>query len=168
MNARHAANAIRPRYQKPYKEPVQATGTVPEAQQNSFDLNKMAPSATETISLPTRPVEHTQVKLTSSTGPYKELAPIGYEKEAEEQGKDGFQAAKVCEFDDIGSTNAKPAISTGTIFPPGAVRNIRHLSPLSTTTLASMQTQVTLSSLQKVLLPMTLLLRLAPKSLVFN
>jgi sulfonate dioxygenase len=35
------------------------------------------------------------VKLTSNTGPYKELAPIGYEKEVEEQGKDGFAAAKV-------------------------------------------------------------------------
>lgn len=51
----------------------------------------MAPSATETITLPTR-----QVKLTSNVGPYKELAPIGYEKDAEEQGKDGFSAAKVC------------------------------------------------------------------------
>jgi hypothetical protein len=57
----------------------------------------MAPSATETVTLSTRPAEHSQVKLTSNTGPYKELAPIGYEKEAEEQGKDGFQAAKVCE-----------------------------------------------------------------------
>lgn len=51
----------------------------------------MAPSATETITLPTR----STVKLTSNTGPYKELAPIGYEKEVEEQGKDGFAAAKV-------------------------------------------------------------------------
>ncbi len=59
----------------------------------------MAPSATETVTLSTRPAEHTQVKLTSNTGPYKELAPIGYEKEAEEQGKYGFQAAKV--FDSL-------------------------------------------------------------------
>ena len=58
----------------------------------------MAPSATETVTLSTRPAEPTQVKLTSNTGPYKELAPIGYEKEAEEQGKDGFQAAKVCDL----------------------------------------------------------------------
>jgi sulfonate dioxygenase len=57
----------------------------------------MAPSATETVTLSTSPAEHTQVKLTSNTGPYKELAPIGYETEAEEQGKDGYQAAKVCE-----------------------------------------------------------------------
>lgn len=62
----------------------------------------MAPSATETVTVPSRPVEHSQVKLTSNTGPYKELAPIGYEKEAEEQGKDGFQAAKVCGFVDMG------------------------------------------------------------------
>lgn len=54
----------------------------------------MAPSATETTTLPIR-AETSSVKLTSSTGPYKELAPIGYEKEAEEEGKDGFKAAKV-------------------------------------------------------------------------
>lgn len=56
----------------------------------------MAPSATETVTLPSRPAGQSEVKLTSNTGPYKELAPIGYEKEAEEQGKDGFHAAKVC------------------------------------------------------------------------
>jgi sulfonate dioxygenase len=55
----------------------------------------MAPSATETVTLPTRNIETPQVKLTSNAGPYKELAPIGYEKEAEEKGKDGFHAAKV-------------------------------------------------------------------------
>jgi sulfonate dioxygenase len=54
----------------------------------------MAPSATETTTLPTRTVEPT-VKLTSNTGPYKELAPIGYSKKAEEEGSDGFKAAKV-------------------------------------------------------------------------
>ncbi|KAJ5042336.1 uncharacterized protein L3040_004887 [Drepanopeziza brunnea f. sp. 'multigermtubi'] len=43
----------------------------------------MAPSATETITL-----EHSPVKLISNVGPYKELAPIGYEKDIEEQGKD--------------------------------------------------------------------------------
>lgn len=51
----------------------------------------MAPSATETITNPSEP-ERPMVKLTSNTGPYKELAPIGYEKAAEEEGKD---AAKV-------------------------------------------------------------------------
>lgn len=52
----------------------------------------MAPSATETTTttLPTR----TTVKLTTNNGPYKELAPIGYEKDIEEQGKDGIAAAK--------------------------------------------------------------------------
>lgn len=51
----------------------------------------MAPSATETATIPSRPV----VTLTTNTGPYKELAPIGYEKEAELEGKNGFHAAKV-------------------------------------------------------------------------
>lgn len=50
----------------------------------------MAPSATETATIPSRPV----VTLTTNTGPYKELAPIGYEKEAELEGKNGFHAAK--------------------------------------------------------------------------
>jgi sulfonate dioxygenase len=55
----------------------------------------MAPSATETVTVPSRPVEHSQVKLATNTGPYKELSPVGYEKDVEEQGNDGFQAAKV-------------------------------------------------------------------------
>ncbi len=54
----------------------------------------MAPSATETV-IASRPAETSTVRLTSSTGPYKELAPIGYEKDAELKGKDGFGAAKV-------------------------------------------------------------------------
>jgi sulfonate dioxygenase len=55
----------------------------------------MAPSAVETTTttLPTRTVE-SLVKLTGGVGQYKELAPIGYEKQAEEEGKDGFSAAK--------------------------------------------------------------------------
>ena len=55
----------------------------------------MAPSATEIVTLPTRKAEPA-VKLTSSTGPYKELAPIGYSKEAEEKGTEDFRAARVC------------------------------------------------------------------------
>jgi hypothetical protein len=55
----------------------------------------MAPSATETTTLPSRIAEPSAVKLASNTGPYKELAPVGYEKKAEEEGKDGFKAAKV-------------------------------------------------------------------------
>lgn len=54
----------------------------------------MAPSATETTTLPTRTVEPA-VKLTFNTGPYKELTPVGYSKRAEEEGTDGFKAAKV-------------------------------------------------------------------------
>ncbi|CAG8976918.1 hypothetical protein HYALB_00011867 [Hymenoscyphus albidus] len=45
----------------------------------------MAPSATETITIPSQ-TETPTVKLTSNSGPYKELAPIGYEKSAEEEG----------------------------------------------------------------------------------
>lgn len=51
----------------------------------------MAPSATETTTLPSRPV----VTLTTNTGPYKALAPVGYEKQAELEGRDGFHAAQV-------------------------------------------------------------------------
>lgn len=53
----------------------------------------MAPSATqtETVTLPDRTTE-SLVKLTGGVGPYKELAPIGYEKKAEEEGPN---AAKV-------------------------------------------------------------------------
>ncbi|KAF4637739.1 hypothetical protein G7Y89_g353 [Cudoniella acicularis] len=54
----------------------------------------MAPSAVETTTLPVREAETSTVKLTSNSGPYKELAPIGYEKKAEEEGIDGFSAAK--------------------------------------------------------------------------
>ena len=43
----------------------------------------MAPSATETTTLPSHTAQ--PVKLTSNVGPYKELAPIGYEKKAEEE-----------------------------------------------------------------------------------
>lgn len=53
----------------------------------------MAPSATSTITVPVQ--ETSTVKLTSNTGPYKELAPIGYEKDAELKGKEGHSAAKV-------------------------------------------------------------------------
>lgn len=52
----------------------------------------MAPSATETTTIPAKP---TGVKLTGGVGPYKELAPIGFDHEAELEGKDGFSAAKV-------------------------------------------------------------------------
>ena len=55
----------------------------------------MAPSATETTTLPLRTTETSTVKYTSSTGPYKEIAPVGYEKDAELEGKDGHHAAKV-------------------------------------------------------------------------
>ncbi|RDW80520.1 putative alpha-ketoglutarate-dependent sulfonate dioxygenase-1 [Coleophoma crateriformis] len=51
----------------------------------------MAPAATETTTTET---QRPTVKLTSAAGPYKELAPIGYEKEAEENGKGDFQAAR--------------------------------------------------------------------------
>jgi hypothetical protein len=91
----------------------------------------MAPSATETITLPTRRVETSTVKLTSNNGPYKELAPIGYEKEAEEQGKDGFAAAKVCL--ELIARSCSDSISTKTISHIGKGRNVTLLSSLSST-----------------------------------
>jgi len=107
----------------------------------------MAPSATETVTLPTRAVETPKVKLTSSTGPYKELAPIGYEKEAEEQGKDGFQAAKVCSsLVPMFPRNIKQSISTKTTSQLGAMKSTRHSGHLNTTTLVSTQIQATPSS----------------------
>ena len=51
----------------------------------------MAPSVTEITTIPS----HSVVSLTSDTSPYKELAPIGYEKEIEEKGKDGVKPAQV-------------------------------------------------------------------------
>lgn len=54
----------------------------------------MAPSATETVVVPTEQVQ--KVRLTGNAGPYKELAPIGYAKEAELEGTDGHKAAQVC------------------------------------------------------------------------
>lgn len=51
----------------------------------------MAPSATQTTTLASRPT----VALATNDGPYKELAPIGFEKEVELEGKGSFQAAKV-------------------------------------------------------------------------
>ena len=60
----------------------------------------MAPSATETTTLPSRPVEESTVKLTADVGTYKGIAPIGYEKKAEEEGIEGFAPAKVqCRYD---------------------------------------------------------------------
>lgn len=56
----------------------------------------MAPSATETITVPVQTEDVTKVRLTANSGPYKELAPIGYEKDAELKGKDGHNAAAVC------------------------------------------------------------------------
>jgi sulfonate dioxygenase len=55
----------------------------------------MAPSAIETSTVTERRNVNPTVKLTGGIGPYKELSPIGYEKEAEETGRDGFEPAKV-------------------------------------------------------------------------
>jgi len=54
----------------------------------------MAPSATETITVPAQTAPKPTLKVTGGIGPYKELAPVTYEKEAELNGKDGFEAAK--------------------------------------------------------------------------
>jgi len=54
----------------------------------------MAPSATETTTLPSRANESSTVRLTGNgLGEYKELAPIGYDKEAEEKGVGKFAPA---------------------------------------------------------------------------
>ena len=55
----------------------------------------MAPSAVETTTVVDRTFQPSTVKLTSGIGPYKELATVGYEKEVEEKGRGGFNAAKV-------------------------------------------------------------------------
>jgi len=70
----------------------------------------MAPSATETITIPSRPAQTSTVKLTSNTGPYKELAPIGYEKKAEEEGIDGFKAAKYRNYLPTWGNESYPAL----------------------------------------------------------
>jgi hypothetical protein len=58
--------------------------------------NTMAPSATETTTLPSRTNESSTVRLTGDgLGEYKELAPIGYDKEAEEKGVGKFAPASV-------------------------------------------------------------------------
>jgi hypothetical protein len=67
---------------------------------NSFVVlhlnNTMAPSATETTTLPSRANESSTVRLTGNgLGEYKELAPIGYDKEAEEKGVGKFAPASV-------------------------------------------------------------------------
>lgn len=55
----------------------------------------MAPSAIETTTIESPAPARATIKHTGGVGQYKELAPIGYSKEAEEEGKDGFEAAKV-------------------------------------------------------------------------
>jgi len=93
----------------------------------------MAPSATETTTLPI----HSSVKLTSNSGPYKELAPIGYEKEVEEQGKDGFSAAKVCLTTSPINTLADSSTSTKTTCHIGLEMSATHLwNPLSMLSMA--------------------------------
>lgn len=77
---------------QPYKEvALPRQGGSPFHHHPQTKSSTMAPSAVETITSPGE-TERSTVKLTSNTGPYKELAPIGYEKSAEEEGKD---AAKV-------------------------------------------------------------------------
>jgi len=55
----------------------------------------MAPSVVETSIATDRPHFKPTVKLMGGIGPYKELSAIGYEKEVEEKGTDGFEPAKV-------------------------------------------------------------------------
>ncbi|KAI9745632.1 MAG: hypothetical protein M1818_001166 [Claussenomyces sp. TS43310] len=56
----------------------------------------MAPSATETTTLPSRP-DDSKASLKvfgGGVGAYKEMATVSFEKDAELKGKDGFEAAK--------------------------------------------------------------------------
>jgi len=91
----------------------------------------MAPSATETTTLPTHTNETSAVKLTGGVGPYKELAPIGYDKEAEEVGKEGFEAAHVRICLSSSYCSSKSASSILTTYHTGAVNDTPLLSLLS-------------------------------------
>ena len=97
----------------------------------------MAPSATETVTETARGVSN--LKLTSN--PYKELAPVGYEKDAELKGKDGFQAAKVCAFR-ASRYGTKTSISTKTICQLGLPTLTQNLSHLCIETQVLMQIQL--------------------------
>jgi sulfonate dioxygenase len=55
----------------------------------------MAPSAIETSIVTEQRDLKSTVKLAGRIGPYKELSPVRYEKDAEERGRDGFEPAKV-------------------------------------------------------------------------
>jgi len=55
----------------------------------------MAPSATETVEIPVLP---SKTPTGFGVGAYKELAAIGYEKDAEENGTGDFAAAKVSDY----------------------------------------------------------------------
>jgi hypothetical protein len=104
----------------------------------------MAPSATETTTLPNRTAEIPSVKLAANTGPYKELSPVGYEKRAEEEGVEGFKAAQVrglCSMPSPFPSRmcrqlTKAAGSTGTISQPGVTRDTLRSSRSSIETMA--------------------------------
>lgn len=55
----------------------------------------MAPSATETITTHEAPAVLKLHSTQSGTGDYKQLQPHGFDREAEEGKKAGFEAAKV-------------------------------------------------------------------------
>jgi sulfonate dioxygenase len=58
----------------------------------------MAPSAVDISTLTKQPPANSILNLTGEIGPYKELAPIGYEKDVEEKGKHGLNPAQVRNF----------------------------------------------------------------------
>jgi len=62
---------------------------------HTIQKSKMAQSAVAPSTATQRPHVNPAVKLTSGISPYKELSLIGYEKEGEEKGRDGFEPAKV-------------------------------------------------------------------------
>lgn len=54
----------------------------------------MAPSATESYTL-AKQAEQKLRLYAQANGDYKELSPVTFQKETEEKGADGFEAAKV-------------------------------------------------------------------------
>lgn len=101
----------------------------------------MAPSATETTTLPARAA----VSLTTNNGPYKELAPIGFEKETELEGKDGHQAAKV-RHSSVHWRLSLTGHSTNIISLLGATNATLLFNPSNTGTMVSMRIPATPSS----------------------
>lgn len=113
----------------------------PELGISHTQRSAMAPSPTQTTTLPARAA----VSLTTNNGPYKELAPIGFEKETELEGKDGHQAAKV-RHSSTHWRSSLTGLSTNIISLLGVMKAILLLNPSNTRTTVSMRIPATPSS----------------------